>query len=57
MKEIEVTFHSTKDFQNRIAQLWQSQKEDETFYFKFTCSETEKEFEKFISIFNENTSE
>jgi hypothetical protein len=52
-KEIDVTFKSLKDFQNRIAGLWQSQKEDEIYNFIFPDEKTEKAFDDLISKFAE----
>lgn len=49
---IEVTFKSKQDFRNRIARLWQDQKEDECYEFNFPDQETEKEFENLMSQFD-----
>lgn len=48
---IEIRFKSKKDFRNRIAQLWQSQKEDEIYEFIFPDKETEEEFNKLNEAF------
>jgi hypothetical protein len=48
---IDITFKSARDFKARIAALWQHQKEDEIYNFIFLTDEVEKEFNKFVSIF------
>ena len=48
-----VTFHSLEDFRNRIARLWQEQKEDEVYEFEFLDAETKLQFEKLIKTFRE----
>ena len=50
-KIIKITFKSKKDFRNRIAQLWQEQKEDEEYQFIFPDEETEKDFQNLINCF------
>ncbi len=50
-KTVNITFKSVADFRNRIASLWQNQKEDEIYEFIFLCDDAEKEFNKLISSF------
>jgi hypothetical protein len=50
-KEVEIHFKNLKDFQCRIAKLWQQQKEDEIYCFTFSDKETEKAFEDFSKRF------
>ncbi len=50
-KEITITFKNKEDFRNRIATIWQNQKENEEYEFVFPDKETEDEFEKLISCF------
>lgn len=52
MKTIEVTFKNLSDFKNRIARLWQDQKEDEIYEFYFLDKETEEEFNKLMNCFS-----
>lgn len=51
-KEIDITFKNVADFRNRIASLWQRQKEDEVYCFFFKDEETEKEFETLLNCFH-----
>lgn len=51
MKTITITFKSKNDFRNRIARLWQDQKEGESYDFIFPDKETEDEFESLINCF------
>lgn len=39
-KTILIHFRSLQDFKNRIARLWQDQKDDETYEFTFEDDET-----------------
>lgn len=55
LKEIHVFFKNPKDFRNRIAQLWQNQKEDEVYRFSFADEETEKEFNTLQDSFLERS--
>lgn len=50
-KTIDVTFRSVDDFRDRIAALWQDQKDDEEYNFIFLCDIAEKEFDKLFSCF------
>ena len=51
MKTKVIEFRSLQDFQNRIAQLWQNQQDDETYDFIFPNAETEKAFEELVNKF------
>lgn len=53
-KIIKITFKNKSDFRNRIARLWQVQKEDEEYEFIFPDEETEIEFENLILSFVED---
>jgi len=52
-KNIDITFKSVADFRNRIAALWQDQKEDEIYNFVFLCEDAEKEFYSLVSCFQD----
>jgi len=54
MKQIKIIkFKSVEDFRNRIARLWQDQKENETYEFHFANEDVKKEFDKLIECFTE----
>lgn len=53
-KIIKITFKNKSDFHNRIAKLWQDQKEDECYEFIFPDHETEIEYENLILSFIES---
>lgn len=53
MKKIDITFKNMKDFQSRIATLWQNQKEDEIYNFIFLNDDSEKSFEMLCKSFAE----
>ncbi len=47
-----IIFKNKSDFRNRIAKLWQNQKDDEVYDFEFPDKETENEFEKLMAKFS-----
>lgn len=53
-KEITITFTSINDFKNRIAKLWQDQKDDEIYNFVFPDKNTEEQFNKLMSSFDDH---
>ncbi len=52
MKIIKIHFQSVEDFRNRIARLWQIQKDDEEYDFTFEDEKTENAFNDLIKKFN-----
>jgi hypothetical protein len=48
---VDITFRSVEDFRDRIAMLWQDQKENEEYNFIFLCDQAEKEFNKLFLTF------
>lgn len=52
-KVIIIKFKSLEDFRLRFARLFQDQKEDESYEFKFPDKETEAEFVKMENIFRD----
>lgn len=53
MKTIDITFKNLSDFRNRIAHLWQKQKDDEVYNLIFLTKDAEEEFEKLCKAFAE----
>lgn len=51
-KKITITFKNRADFRNRIAKLWQEQKENEEYEFIFLDRESEDDFEKLSNAFS-----
>lgn len=52
-KLVTIKFKSLDDFKNRIARLWQDQKEDEEYEFIFPDDETEEAFECLVKCFTD----
>jgi len=48
-----ITFKNKTDFRNRIASLWQAQRDDEIYEFVWPDKETEEEFDKLIRLFTD----
>ncbi len=53
MKHRIIRFISIEDFRNRIASLWQNQKDDESYEFEFSNNEIEIEFNRLMKCFSE----
>ncbi len=51
-REIPVHFKNRKDFRNRIAGLWQDQKDDELYVFTFGDKESEQDWIDLLRAFN-----
>jgi len=47
-----ITFKNVQDYRDRIARLFQEQKEDETYCFNFLDKETEIAHEKLMKAFD-----
>ena len=50
-KEVTITFKNLSDFRSRIANLWQTQQEDEIYNCVFPDEETELEFNNLVACF------
>ncbi len=49
---IKITFKSVLDFRNRIATIFQNQKEGQIYEFEFLCEDARKEFEELTEAFD-----
>jgi hypothetical protein len=51
MEKVIIKLKNKEDFRQRIARLWQNQKENQIYEFIFPDKETEEEFENLFKAF------